>query len=344
MKGTKEMENRSLTYIRLLRAVGAVSVLLYHMNVYVTIIHGENTTFTSVFDTFFSYGALLFITISGFLMSRILENGYPYFLIRRLLRIYPMYWLVVMLSLFVRVIVLDGVSYPTLGRALTLLPFGDVSYALGIEWTLIYEVFYYCVCFLFNNKYMKKLYPAFLVVWGIIILVADYKFQMGTYFVPTWRQIFFAQFNFSFILGALIYYLCKHVTLKKLWINYLLVILSVVGIFYAGYAGWRCRYYIFALALAIIVWSFNSVEACGGLYCPRWILTLGDSSYTLYLVHVSLFIVVYSRFAAYMTGMLCIMIQILAVVLSVLSGLGLAKVDTWIAKNINSRLRKRLNY
>lgn len=41
-----------------------------------------------------------------------------------------------------KVLVFQGITEKDLLKAMTLIPFGEIQYPLGIEWTLVFEVFY----------------------------------------------------------------------------------------------------------------------------------------------------------------------------------------------------------
>jgi exopolysaccharide production protein ExoZ len=83
-------------------------------------------------------------------MAWLVDSDSDRFLSRRLVRIYPTYWLAVALTLIGKVALFGTVAIPGLVGAvgaLSLLPFaGKVSYVLSVEWTLVYEVFFYAVC------------------------------------------------------------------------------------------------------------------------------------------------------------------------------------------------------
>jgi exopolysaccharide production protein ExoZ len=55
---------------------------------------------------------------------------------------------------------------------------------LGIEWSLVYEIFFYFVCSAFAFGQMRRLFPAFLAAWGIAIIVGQSAFCTRTLMIP----------------------------------------------------------------------------------------------------------------------------------------------------------------
>lgn len=144
-----------LLVVHYLRAIAAILVVLRH-------------TFADVHLSFYNLlhnpfwfgdaGVDIFFVISGFIMCYILprENEPLLFLKRRIIRIYPTYWLVYLFSALAWIFTNKflGVQLAPHGNwfgNLSLLPFeleknGDNSHmVLGIAWTLYYEIFFYCV-------------------------------------------------------------------------------------------------------------------------------------------------------------------------------------------------------
>jgi len=132
--------------IQALRFFAAFSVVILHTSYYLLHNGNRSEAFLNLLgDRAFGYAVFLFFTISGFVLTPAVERStLASFLARRWLRLYPAFWLAVCLAMplhlasFGTPLVLDW-------RTLTLLPFGVISYPLGVEWSLIYEVFFYAV-------------------------------------------------------------------------------------------------------------------------------------------------------------------------------------------------------
>lgn len=134
--------------VQLLRAIAAILVVLFHMQLAVA---DELRPSIIPLETYlFSFGAVgvhIFFVISGLVMV-ITTYGRPFspyeFLRRRVLRIYPIYWICA--AIYVAASMLLGNDYDwTFGQligALLLLPH-DAQRIIGPAWTLAYEMYFY---------------------------------------------------------------------------------------------------------------------------------------------------------------------------------------------------------
>src|SRR6185312_14740355 len=102
--------------------------------------------------TFGASGVDIFFVISGFIMFHVSfpAGGAPVsplsFLARRAARIYPFYWLCLMLAILFCVTGLQWTPPPTAATTLQsalLLP-GD-NFIIGVAWTLVYEMYFYVI-------------------------------------------------------------------------------------------------------------------------------------------------------------------------------------------------------
>ena len=128
----------------------------------------------------------------------------------------------------------DSIAVPGFVRALSLLPQDKpVGYALGIEWSLVYEIFFYFVCSAFAFSRMRRLFPAFLAAWGIAIIVGQSAFGTRTLMIPQSQQLPLSLFNLLFISGGLGYYAWKRFERPNYWVaavGGLLAVASLVGV------------------------------------------------------------------------------------------------------------------
>ena len=144
------------TSIQYLRGFAAASVVLCH---------------ASVADGRFGvYGVSLFFAISGYLMSGLVRSTEPFrFLTHRILRIYPIFFLVIGFSFIARRFL--GVPFAFDALALTLAPVGLRSFSLGgIEWTLVFELTYYTALFVLACAKLQRQLEVIAVAWIGVIL------------------------------------------------------------------------------------------------------------------------------------------------------------------------------
>jgi exopolysaccharide production protein ExoZ len=138
---------RRIDTLQYLRAVAALSVVFYHASFYTNLYTGDSN-FLQTFDgSFGTLGVLVFFALSGYLMAvqAVRMAGRPMlFMAQRLLRIYPIFWLICLVRIAVAYSLGNGQFDPLV---LMLSPVGVRDYPLGVEWTLVYEVaFYILVC------------------------------------------------------------------------------------------------------------------------------------------------------------------------------------------------------
>ncbi|MEH6757962.1 MAG: acyltransferase [Parasphingorhabdus sp.] len=286
---------RTLHSIQVLRALAAMLVVLFHGQLaFSTRIVDPGFVSESYLFAFGAVGVHIFFVISGFIMvftSRF-DGGFNAkgFMRRRLLRIYPIYWICAALYLCVHA--LFGISYDiSLGKvvgALLLLP-GDAAAIIGPAWTLAFEMFFY-LCFAVTmlaglNRGLTMLAAFFLIsiILGTLLPIDN----------PVWNLIT-NSLLLEFIAGAIIGWLLARNLLPKKG-GFALILISMI-IFIGGII---CGY---DKLPSIIMWGAPStmlvagaVIAESGRMAPIWIRRIGhfgDSSYALYLVHILVITVV----------------------------------------------------
>lgn len=335
--------NSRLEGLQSLRGIAALGVVLFHVRGYMWIVGNNHTSVFEAFTGVFSLGAVLFFAISGFLMAHLIETGYRNFIIRRFARIYPSYFAAVGLSLFAQVLFLDTVTQPQLAESLTLLPLGVIPYPLHIEWTLIYEVFFYVVCSVFTIGRAKRLFPYFLMVWLIVVVVAHHAFELPSAITPTVDTIFFQFFNMFFIVGALTYYVWRKVSLSPRTAR---VMLSVIG---AMVIAWpflehvkvfaQQEFYVFALCcVGILLGTLTIGTDTPRNLAARLLHRAGDYSYGIYLIHASVLWIVFTLSVKHF-GALDSRFAFLGLGAALMAGVGMGMLDVKIHATVAAWIR-----
>ena len=267
--------------LNFLRTLGALSVCLFHYQFYLSA-HGFDDTIFSIFSNFFGiFGPWIFFSISGFIMAYLIDIKYKTFFKRRLLRIYPIYFLTVVFVILLKIFIFQSITQPNLFLAVTLLPFGQLDYPLGIEWTLIYEIFFYIICsfFTFETLRLRKFYLISIIIWGILIL----SFNESIGLLTTFPKILFSKFNLLFIGGGISYYLNKYLNINNYFWLFIMLVLSCMLLFLRNYIKID-EIYIFSISFIIILYTISKLKidfAFWNKCCES-----GDYSYGLYLLHV----------------------------------------------------------
>ena len=188
--------------LQALRGMAASSVMLYHAAHF----SAERTHapwLEEVFSGRFGlYGVLVFFVLSGFLMEAAVRTyDARTFLLHRFVRLYPTYWML-FLALYLVQTIRVGTWQTVPWSSLTLLPLGEMYRPLAVEWTLLYEVFFYGICALLC--FWRKAQPYVLLLWVSMVAIAVFRYsQFGSTYQPTLLQIPFSVWNVGFIAGGL---------------------------------------------------------------------------------------------------------------------------------------------
>ena len=235
-------------------------------------------------------GMLNFVTffflLSEFLIARQIHRGgttVKSFLIKRFWGIYPVYWMAVATVVIIRLIVWHGIEVSGgFWKSLLLIP-GPWTFAcMSVEWTLLYEVLFYClvICFFLPN--IRKLFPVATII-GFTLSIMQYD---GV------NKCFLLAF-FSFYNGVFLYFASSlAVKVDKIWnkhVGFCKVMASVT----------------FLISMLLLDGKYNTFVDSFGYYCGVCTFTsicvylflnvcadsknlpvkIGDSSYAMYLLH-----------------------------------------------------------
>jgi peptidoglycan/LPS O-acetylase OafA/YrhL len=309
------VRNARLQY---LRAAAATAVVLYHASIHLQLERGESA-FMAVFDGRFGlYGVAIFFAISGYLMAKLVRSGNPWlFLTHRILRIYPIYLVTAALGVLACFSV--GLRLGFSPIALTLVPAGERSYPLGVEWTLVFEVTYYVLLALLARAGLQRFLEPIALVWMLAILAVALfapSLQKGGFF-PLYLLLL-SPVNVAFAGGLLIPFLQSRGLLPKAgWLIVLPLALTM------DFFSLETNRWIAGLAAVFVIgWATQGREPAK---VNRPLLALGDWSYALYLCHVPVILIVYHLWPSG-TGLAAAWALALALVFAAASVLGPADV------------------
>jgi len=335
-----------LPWVQALRALAALSVAFVHIAHDDIANGGDPDGVFAAITKFFPWeaGVDIFFVISGFVIvhasTRLFGGraGPGIFMRRRLRRIVPLYW--IMTTAFLAVAWLSraqvhgdlgGPAY--LAASYLFLPWprpdGVLQPALGLGWTLNYEMFFYLVFtpFLLLPKRTAAI-SAGVVLGALVAFGPAFAFSPQLRF---WSDPVILEFLFGMEIALI---LSQNITLP-IAARILLIVIAAAA-FHHDAAGVGVRPIIYGLPAAALV--------AAAALCPipaaigrlqAWLVRLGDASYAMYLVHPFVmrgFTVLWRKFHAH---------QELAGTIYVLAGLAVAQS---LALLINATLEKKLNF
>lgn len=285
--------NQKILTIQYLRAIAALLVIIFH---FFSIRHSDNNFYTAPYFEFSKigeFGVSIFFLISGAIMSHIIvkENSPEVFLKKRLLRIFPTYWecyiATIILWLLCRALLgIHVITHGSWGLNLSLMPFeydaigGNNKMTLPVAWTLYYEIMFYMV--ITAGLYCAKNMKNFLLVFGFVIFVID-----NFFIVTHWQLSIFYEFLAGFFLMQFIK--DKKIRNFAIWAIFVFFAhatpnnpLIDQGINKSGLVG-----YVLMITSAILIVGIE-LEKRGKLFKNNYLLKIGDASYSIYLIHMTL--------------------------------------------------------
>lgn len=305
-------------------------VAVYHLKY----LAAENPVFTSVLDFFFNNGASgvnLFFVISGFIMVYItgskqynLKDVFE-FLIKRLVRIWPTYVLITIFYAFLGYRFNIGQHIWPLVRSILFIPLADhtppfYGYSvLSVGWSLNYEIYFYLLVGI-SLLFSKFRWHVFFVLISITLIVLPVtfgyftidptkSFNWGNGYLNMITNPIIWNFVYGVVIGLLFLHPYSNRLLSQLFSSYTLVssvVVLVLWQYFSGFFGgqgphqWGVGSAL--LFLAILFYTSNR-----GSQFPKWLVRLGDISFSIYLLHlpVMLFIeTIFTRigYPLYSTG------------------------------------------
>ncbi|MEZ9768236.1 acyltransferase family protein [Vibrio breoganii] len=295
----KEMNGSAVNKIenvQILRGVAVLLVLVYHLKAV------NDKYFSSIsLPNFFemgSGGVDLFFVISGFIIIYITRNGISgnkgaiHFLLKRAVRVYPVYW-VYSLSVLIVYLVQPSLVNSSQGgevdliRSFLLIPH-DTLPLLMVGWSLSYEIYFYILIFLamllFSwDKYKYYFAIISLLVWGRVILSGGEGDVSESFFLSL--------FIIEFVLGAFLGFLYVEHANGKISVTIVVLIIYLISAIVLIYNLYpyasnfkRVIYYgIPSFILLFYALFFKSIVPTLIGIVLRYI---GNWSYSIYLSHI----------------------------------------------------------
>ncbi len=296
------MIKKRIDFLDSLRGIAALSVALFHFILFYKkqVVNGEIDFFSlTLYESFTGWvdlgkiAVVIFFMISGFVIPYSIKgegiNALKKFAISRFFRLYPVYWLSVVLGFL---LLKDGKVLDAIINLTMMQQFVGVPNVIGLYWTLQLELIFY---FLFgllllikfneNNKLLFGISLLFLLV-GVVMAVFRYilNIKLPLAIPLGLSSMFFGSYWRNYIVE-------KNLLCKKYSIIYLIVFFIIIPfISFFGYnvdfgfhESWQ-RYLITYYSAIVIFILFNFIKLHN-----RVLTYLGAISYSIYLFHPIIF-------------------------------------------------------
>ena len=279
---------KQLDIIQVFRGLAAFFVVIHHVVPSLSYFQNVQFPFLNYLASMGKYGVDFFFILSGFIINYAnafkKEKNIPKFIKNRIIRIYIPY-LPIGISLYFLYLLVPSLSESSRDistiTSFTLFPAGNP--ALAVAWTLSFELFFYLIytiCIL-----NKKIWNLLIVIWTVAIVTINYN---GIQFESAFLQLVFSYYNLHFLLGYILsLLLINQVILNKGGVAFAIITFFVVfclskyftyspHIFFSN-----SIFGIFAFFLIYYFVSFRNIK----LSSTSIFMMIGNSSYSLYLVH-----------------------------------------------------------
>lgn len=275
--------------IQILRAVAALCVVFRHA--------GKEAIDPNSFPIG-QFGVDIFFVISGIVIYRTGRNlDWHVFFRRRLARVVPMYWLVLLLHLAVSIATHDGTLRGATGITNAVAGFffipafdveGNIFPPVVPGWSLNYELYFYVVCtFVLALVPRRRFLPAVCaVIAGMIVVMLPWTAaparSLG--FAPL---VLFLPLSLEFVAGMILAHLYERGFRTGMPANAVLLASALVWLFVMPasdpYDFWRVL--LWGPPAVALTWAVLACEEKLAFYRFRTGLVLGDASYALYIWH-----------------------------------------------------------
>lgn len=287
--------------VQSLRGIAAALVVLYHAQGNVLLRYSDHYSLLNSFYALRDFGGLgvdIFFVISGFIMVHTSRNYFGVsnagvnFMLRRLIRIAPMYWLVTafiisLLTFAPSVFSTLKLQWPHVIQSVLFLPTqnsaGEYAPVLNVGWTLTYEMYFYILFALLLAFPMRVSLIATTVLFAASALSRHFYYLGGPYGYVLQNDILL-----EFVTGEWIAYWMVIGGRMKKGLAYGLLAVAIVAFAVTIMVGplSGIRFPDQGIPAAILLLTVVQLEQIGVLRCPRWLTEIGNESYSLYLIHI----------------------------------------------------------
>lgn len=291
---------RSIHY---LRGMAAILVVCFHARGYMNNVYEQH----NLGDLLFSSGAAgvdLFFIISGFIISMSFESGRDgalSFIIKRFFRIYPVFIVMLLATIYINDIGFDGNTIKSL--LIINNNFNDQAPTFGYNilspaWSLSYEIYFYAtfiISIMISKKYSSYVCILILLVpmcalqiyyTGTLSLNAEQRVLSETDGINSILKITSSPMLVEFAVGIILHKAFKKNLISRIPCSlcvsaFLFAIYCYISDSFYGYGPSRFGLWCLMLFIAAI-----AIESKGFLPYSYFLKKAGDYSYSIYLSHM----------------------------------------------------------
>jgi peptidoglycan/LPS O-acetylase OafA/YrhL len=303
-----QKDSNKLLSIQALRGLAAVLVVYTHAIVHQKLLGiGDSVQQNFYFlQDFGAVGVDIFFVISGFIITIvspkfIREFGVQDFLVKRFIRIAPIYWLLTLVELLNSLIQHpDRVNTASVIKSITFLPFFDkesfVLPVLNLGWTLSFEVYFYTIVGLFLLTKRKNFIVYAIAFIFTLICIGSFSEEVASPFF----KFITNPMSLEFVLGCLIGLIYQADIRPRPIVSSGLIILALLSLGSTLILGYgdispagnilngnaaSTRVLLWGIPSAALVAGMLFAESNNSLKPQKYTVLFGDASYSIYLTH-----------------------------------------------------------
>lgn len=326
---SRNSKSKYLDILQIYRGIAALMVVVHHTVGSLRYYHHINVHTLNYLGNLGKYGVDFFFILSGFIISYSASfryenpNAYREYITNRILRVYIPYLPVGIAMVFLYTLFPDFSNSDrdiSVFTSVTLIPWGKP--ALSVAWTLLFEVLFY---FIFGLTFFsKKIWHYFIGIWAVVILIVNYTpLKPILHDSHAFLRVFMSLYNLEFIAGYLLAVL--YLTRKRLRTEY---------VFYAAMIALMIFMTNFKLKFITVRFLPNMVFTVFVFFMlyisvtrlnfridkKNLFMIIGNATFSIYLVHNPLQMIVIRLFPATSIGISLIFALVTVFVVSCTAG------------------------
>ena len=233
------------------------------------------------------WGVDIFFVISGFIMMYVTENNEKYFLLKRIIRIVPLYWILTLgvfsIAIFYPYLLNNTTAnFEHLFKSLFFIPFNKNETGhfpiLFLGWTLNFEIIFYI---LFSVSLFFSKNNKFIICSILIILFSFLNFTLSEkhFIFSTYADYIFLEFIFGMVAYKIWKKFNNIFSISSL--NLFLLTAFAITVILNNISSVRPIIFGIPSFFLLIYFLFFLKDT----RFPKTLIVLGDASYCMYLLH-----------------------------------------------------------